>query len=65
MHSTKQTLEKQLIVDISSRRKMVDRNEVQIVWTEKDKQMSDVLTKARALQKLLLEILESSKMLDL
>ena len=65
MHSTKQTLEKQLIVDISSRRKMVDRNEVQIVWTEKEKQMSDVLTKARALQKLLLEILESSKMLDL
>ena len=65
MHSTKQTLEKQLIVDISSRRKMVDRNEVQIVWTEKDKQMSDVLTKAVALQKLLLEILESSKMLDL
>ena len=65
MHSTKQTLEKQLIVDISSRRKMVDRNEVQIVWTEKDKQMSDVLTKAGALQKLLLEILESSKMLDL
>ena len=44
---------------------MVDRNEVQIVWTEKDKQMSDVLTKAVALQKLLLEILESSKMLDL
>ena len=65
MHSTKQTLEKQLIVDISSLRKMVDRNEVQIVWTEKDKQMSDVLTKAVALQKLLLEILESSKMLDL
>ena len=44
---------------------MVDRNEVQIVWTEKDKQMRDVLTKAVALQKLLLEILESSKMLDL
>ena len=65
MHSTKQTLEKQLIVDISSLRKMVDRNEVQIVWTERDKQMSDVLTKAVALQKLLLEILESSKMLDL
>ena len=65
MHSTKQTLEKQLIVDISSLRKMVDRNEVQIVWTEKDKQMSDILTKAGALQKLLLEILESSKMLDL
>ena len=65
MHSTKQTLEKQLIVDISSLRKMVDRNEVQIVWTEKDKQMSDVLTKAVALQKLLFEILESSKMLDL
>ena len=65
MHSTKQTLEKQLIVDISSLCKMVDRNEVQIVWTEKEKQMSDVLTKARALQKLLLEILESSKMLDL
>ena len=40
-------------------------NEAQIVWTEKEKQISDVLTKAEAPQKLSLEILESSQMLDL
>ena len=44
VHSTKQTLEKRLIVDISSLREMVD----QTVWTEKDKQISDVLRKAGA-----------------
>ena len=65
LHSTKQTLEKQLIVDIPSLYEMVKQNEVQIVWTKKDKQISDVLTKAGAPQKLLLEILESSKMLNL
>ena len=64
MHSTKQTLEKRLILGISLR-EIVKRNEFQIVWTEKDKQISDVLTKAGAPQKLLLEILESSKMLNL
>ena len=46
--STKQTLEKRLIVDISSLREMVDRNEIQIAWTEKVKQISDVLPKAGA-----------------
>ena len=44
---------------------MVDRSEVQFVWTEKDKQINDILTKAGAPQKLLLEVLESSKMLNM
>ena len=43
---------------------MVDCNEVQIVWTEKDTQISDVLTIAEEPQ-LLLEMLESSKMLNM
>ena len=64
VHSTKQTLEKRLIVDISSMREMVDYNEVQIVWTKKDTQISDVLTIAGEPQ-LLLEMLESSKMLNM
>ena len=45
-------------------REMVDYNEVQIVWTEKDTQISDVLTTAGEPQ-LLLEMLESSKMLNM
>ena len=45
VHTTKQTLEKRLIVDILALREMVDRNEVQIGWTEEDKQITDVLTK--------------------
>lgn len=66
MHSVKQTLEKQMIVNMSSLCKMVDQNEIQILWTKKEKQISaDVLTKAGAQKKLLLQTLESSKMLDL
>ena len=66
MHSVKQTLEKQMIVNMSSLCEMVDQNEIQILWTKKEKQISaDVLTKAGAQKKLLLQTLESSKMLDL
>ena len=50
---------------MSSLCKMVDQNEIQILWTKKEKQIStDVLTKAGAQKKLLLQTLESSKMLD-
>lgn len=66
MHSVKQTLEKQMIVNMSSLCEMVDQNKIQILWTKKEKQISaDVLTKAGAQKKLLLQTLESSKMLDL
>ena len=65
VHTTKETLEKRLIVDILALREMVDRNEVQIGWTEEDKQITDVLTKWGAPQKLLLERPEPFKMLDL
>ena len=44
---------------------MVDQNEVQILWTEKDKQIRMFYQKQGAPQKLLLEILKSSKTLDL
>ena len=43
--STKQTLEKQLIVDIISLCELVHQIEVQIVWPENDKEISDVLKK--------------------
>ena len=49
---TKQTLEKILMVDISFIREMVDNNQIQVIWVEKDKQISDVLTKSGVSQKL-------------
>ena len=44
---------------------MANQNKVQIVWAEKDRHLSDILAKAEASQKLLLEILESSTMSNL
>ena len=38
VHSTKQTLERRLIDDISSICEMVDNNQIQVIWVEKDKQ---------------------------
>ena len=38
VHSTKQTLERKLIHDISSICEMVDNNQIQVIWVEKDKQ---------------------------
>ena len=64
-HSTKQTLERRLIVDISFIREMVDSNQIQVIWFEKDKQISDVLTKSGLSQKSLLNILETWKMLSM
>ena len=66
VHSTRQTLERRLIVDISFIREMVNNNnQIQVIWVEKDKQISDVLTKSGALQKSLLNILETGKILFL
>ena len=65
VHSTKQTLERRLIVDTSSIHEMVDNNQIQVIWVEKDKQISDVLTKSGVSQKSLLNILETGKMLSM
>ena len=46
VHTLKQTLEKRLPVDISPIREMVKRNEINITWIEKTKEISDILTKA-------------------
>ena len=46
VHSTKQTLERRLIVDISFIREMVGNNKIQVIWVEKDKQISGVQTKS-------------------
>ena len=62
---TKQTLEKILMVDISFIREMVDNNQIQVIWVEKDKQISDVLTKSGVSQKSLLNILATGKMLSM
>ena len=37
VHTLKQTLEKQLLVDISAIREMVEKNEIDITWIEKTK----------------------------
>ena len=42
VHSTKQTLERRLIVDISFIREMVGNNKIQVNWVEKDKQIDFV-----------------------
>ena len=60
VHSTKQT-----IADISFIREMIDNNQIQVIWAEKDKQISDVLTKSGVLRKSLLNILETGKMLSM
>ena len=64
-HSMKQTLEKRLLVDISSIREMIERNEIKVTWIGKEKQLSDILTKAGVSPRGLLNILSTSKMIDL
>ena len=64
-HTMKQTLEKRLLVDISSICEMIERNEVQVTWISKEKQLSDILTKAGVSSKELLNVLSTSKMIDL
>ena len=61
IHSTKQTSEIRLIVDISAVREMSDRNELSVMWIKKN-QLSDVLTKDGASSRLLLDILQTGRM---
>ena len=62
---TKQTIEKILMVDISFIREMVENDQIQVIWVEKDKQISEVLTKSGVSQKSLLSILETGKILSM
>ena len=62
---TKQTIEKILMVDISFIREMVDYDQIQVIWVERDKQISDVLTKSGVSQESLLNILETGKILSM
>ena len=61
----KQTLEIGLIVDILSIHQMIERNEKEVPWIEKERQISDVLTKAGVSSNELLNVLSASKMISL
>ena len=61
----KPTLEKGLIVDISSIRKIIEREKIEVTWIEKDRQISNVLTKAGVSYSKFLNALSTSKMISL
>ena len=61
----KQTLEIGLIVDILSIHEMIERNEKEVPWIEKERKISDVLTKAGVSSSELLNVLSTSKMISL
>ena len=65
VHSTKQTLERRLIVDIAFISEMVNNNQILVIWVEKNKQISDVLTESGVSQKSLLNIFKTGKMLSM
>ena len=44
---------------------MVEKNEINITWTEKTKQIGDILTKAGASPNVISGVLSSSKMIEL
>ena len=52
-HNKKQTLEKRLLVETAAIREMVERNEINISWIKKEKQLGDILTKSGASFKIL------------
>ena len=66
-YNMKQTLQKKrLLVDISSIREIIEQNKIQVTWINKEKQLSgNLLTKAGASSKNLLNVLSTSKMIDL
>ena len=64
-HTSKQTLEKRLLVDISAIREMVEKDEINITWIEKTKQIGDILTKAEASSNVISGVLSSSKVIEL
>ena len=61
----KQILEKHLIVDISSIHEMTERNEIEVTYIEKERQISDVLAKAGVSSSELLNVLSTLKMISL
>ena len=65
VHTLKQTLEKRLLVDISAIREMVEKDEINITWIEKTKQIGDILTKAEASSNVISGVLSSSKVIEL
>ena len=52
-------------MDTSSIRKIIEREKIEITWIEKDRQISDVLTKAGVSYNKLLNALSTSKMISL
>ena len=52
----KQNLEKRLLKDISSIGEMIELNEIQLTLTNKEKQLSDILTKLGVSSKELLNV---------
>ena len=65
VHSIKQTLQKRLTVDISSIWGMIERNEIEVTWIEKERQIFDVFTKAGVSFNELLNVFSTSKMISL
>ena len=64
-HSMKQTLEKRLLVDITAIKEMVERNEINITWIEKEKQLGDILTKSGVVSyKILSDVLSYLKIIE-
>ena len=63
--TSKQSLEKQLLVDISAIREVVEKNEINITWIKKTKQIADILTKAGASPNVISGLLSSLKMTEL
>ena len=48
LHTKKPILDKRLRIEIAALREMYEKNELQISWTEKQHQLSDILTKGGA-----------------
>ena len=61
----KQTLEKCLSVDISSMHEIIERNETEVTWIERERQISDVLKKAGVSSSELQNVLSTPKMISL
>ena len=61
----KQTLEKRLIVDISSKGEMIEGNEIEVTWIEKKRHISDFFTKAGVPSTEILNVLSTSKAINL
>ena len=61
----KETLEKRLIVDISSIREMIKRNEIEVTWIEKERQIGDVYKTTGVSSSELPNVLSTSKMISL